>query len=615
MEKKPKYILLTLVLSAVLQAGIGYAADGGYIPEFLDYSHLWNKPYKIEDPSGLKTEQTVKPNEEPEAELPEYYSIRDMLITPSNQREFGSCWTFAAVGAVESALAFKGDPVDLSEWHQLYWSFNDHSEELYGYNHAGAQYYMSGGNLNMANAILTRGTGAVRNEQAPFPGELSGVNPASTQVYPAEYLPRAYVVRGAYAVKDAGGRGDSGVSQEHIDNAKRAIMKYGGLAMSIYQDDSYIAPSTYGFYTDKLKGTANHVVVIVGWDDNFPAEKFLESHRPPVNGAWICRNSYGPNWCDGGYYYVSYAEKTLDGGYVYSVEKEDPSLEILAYDALGPSSFTGSFNGKPQGYGNIFTAESDIELEKIAFYTNEPDLKCSISVYKDCQGTPSSGTLISTFEQIVPTPGYNTIDLPDSIPFTAGETFSVVVRIPEADYFAQIPIMGVNANYYYSGKAKAVPGHCFYMSTNDDGEEVWEDAAEWNEMQGANQCAVSLRAIVRHETPLSTKTGPYSVKLKPGESTVLAYNAGVEWSSNDPDIASVAADGTVTAKKNGKTYVKAVCDGIPSYTFVLVTDGSESSWDYSGGGSSGGCNTGLGVLALITAVPLLVLRKSRRTGE
>ncbi len=36
----------------------------------------------------------------------------------------------------------------------------------------------------------------------------------------------------------------------------------------------------------------DHATCIVGWDDTFPASFFPENHRPPADGAWICRNSY-----------------------------------------------------------------------------------------------------------------------------------------------------------------------------------------------------------------------------------------------------------------------------------------------------------------------------------
>ena len=47
-------------------------------------------------------------------------------------------------------------------------------------------------------------------------------------------------------------------------------------------------------------GLATHWAVIVGYDD--------------VEGVWIIRNSWGPNWNNGGYYKVKYGECNISGG-------------------------------------------------------------------------------------------------------------------------------------------------------------------------------------------------------------------------------------------------------------------------------------------------------------
>ena len=584
----------------------------GYIPAFIDTSHLRDVSYEIKDPESHNIQKierrasaSISSND-----IPAYYDNRNLLNTPENQKELGACWVFAGIGAVEANLAVQGIEQNFSEWHQIYWNFHDYSDDLYSFNFVGNTYYMSGGNLNMVNAILTRGTGAASDNKAPYPGDLAGYNNASTQIYTPVYLPREYVVRGAYVVADAGGRGDRGISNEHIENAKKAIMKYGGIAMAIYQNDSYVAPTTYGYYTDKLKGTANHVVVLVGWDDNYSAENFNENCRPPIDGAWICRNSYGENWGDNGYYYVSYAEKTLDGGYVYSVEKEDPRFEILTYDPLGPTNFIGQYSSETIGFGNIFTTTEDVDLVKTAFYTNEADLTCSIEIYKNCSGNPIGTEFVSSFQQTIPTPGYNTVDIPESIPIKAGETFSIVVKIKDYQYTGQIPIMYIYNNYYVSGKAKAAPGQCFYMTIDKDGKEKWEDAALENSVYSGAPSAVSLRAIVRHEKALYEDMGPNGISLRPGESTTISYNTGITWSSENPNIATVTQDGVVTAHNKGVTYIKSEKDGTYDYTFIRVTDSGDSSETYYVDyGSSGGCNMGLGVLGLLLIVPVLLKKK------
>ena len=45
----------------------------------------------------------------------------------------------------------------------------------------------------------------------------------------------------------------------------------------------------------------NHIVALVGWDDNYAASNF--GSDCPGNGAFIFKNRWGPNSGDNGYFY------------------------------------------------------------------------------------------------------------------------------------------------------------------------------------------------------------------------------------------------------------------------------------------------------------------------
>ena len=55
---------------------------------------------------------------------------------------------------------------------------------------------------------------------------------------------------------------------------------------------------------EKKKNT--HDILILGWDDDFPAGSFASD--PGRDGAWICQNTWGEDFADAGIFYVSYED-------------------------------------------------------------------------------------------------------------------------------------------------------------------------------------------------------------------------------------------------------------------------------------------------------------------
>lgn len=136
------------------------------------------------------------------------------------------------------------------------------------------------------------------------------------------------------------------LSAERRDMIKRAIMQYGVVSVGIHMGDmSYdnYNPKTGAYYSglayyldDPENGvTTDHAVAIVGWDDEYPRENFAEATRPQNNGAWIIRNSWGEDWADGGYFYVSYEEGTLCDGVAYDTVPAKEGETIYQYAPLG----------------------------------------------------------------------------------------------------------------------------------------------------------------------------------------------------------------------------------------------------------------------------------------
>lgn len=78
-----------------------------------------------------------------------------------------------------------------------------------------------------------------------------------------------------------------------VQAMKNAIVKYGPISVAL---DSSGLTSGSDDRVDTCSGrNVDHAVMIVGWDDN-----------RGTNGAWLMRNSWGPNWANGGYRWLSF---------------------------------------------------------------------------------------------------------------------------------------------------------------------------------------------------------------------------------------------------------------------------------------------------------------------
>lgn len=93
--------------------------------------------------------------------------------------------------------------------------------------------------------------------------------------------------------------------------------------------------SEYAAYYYDGDETPNHDVVVVGWDDNFPKENF--TIQPEGDGAFICKNSWGEEFGDDGYFYVSYYDtKICRKSVVYTrIGDKDNYDKIYQTDKLG----------------------------------------------------------------------------------------------------------------------------------------------------------------------------------------------------------------------------------------------------------------------------------------
>ncbi|WKY47395.1 lectin like domain-containing protein [Eubacteriaceae bacterium ES3] len=393
--------------------------------------------------------------------LPESYDLRDYGLTApvGNQNPWGACWTFATMGSLESYLKQEmATEVDLSK-NNLVWNNGfDYSQPA------------TGGNYLMATAYLARYSGPVSEENDPY---LSASQQGLSPLYHIQTVQEIY--------------GDSTAIKE-------AILNGGAVGTFIYSEtgnSDYYNPQTYAYYYNGSQAIS-HAVQIVGWDDNYDKNNFATT--PEGNGAWIIQNSYGEDFGDGGFFYISYYDSNVGNevAVFHNAESTDNYDRSYQYDYLGCISTRGY--GLQNAWGaNIFTASDAEELDAVSTYAAAPNMTFEISIYTDLTDAadPTSGTLQTTQTASYDLVGYYTVALDNPITLAAFESFSVVIKYTNP--WSTMPIPVEEPLPYYSSQASANPGESFVSTNGIDG---WEDIS-------LNETNVCIKAFTNDIEPSS----------------------------------------------------------------------------------------------------------------